>query len=273
MRGGNVRSGAMRTDSRGPSLSASATARPRLAPMAGLVVAALVLAAPAGSAEAQRRRRDRERDRTEEAAAPVGTTGTLSFTGDYEGAEVLIDEHFIGTMPLDPLPVDAGSHTVRVRLPGYSEYTDVVTVVAGQATEVWIDMLALSEALTVITTPPGAHVFVDGTFLGDTPTDVDLREGERVLRLVLPGYEEVTRTVTAVAGANDLLSVELVPIPEDDGEQWYESPVTWGAIGGGVAAVVLVVVIAAVATSSSGTQLDQFCAGGMQPCIRVSVAF
>lgn len=233
------------------------------------LVTAVGLVAPA-TADAQRRRRDRDR---EEAPPPAPTEGTLSFTGDYPGAEVLIDEAVIGTMPLDPVTLPVGSHTVRIRRPGYTEYTDVVTVSGGADTEVWVDMLALSEVLEVETTPAGAHVFVDDVFLGDTPTEVELIDGERRIRLHLPGFEEVTRTVTAVAGTRDTLSLDLVAIPEDDGEQWYESPITWGAVGGGVAAIVIVIVVVAVVTSSGGSQLDQFCTGGMQPCIRLEVTF
>lgn len=229
---------------------------------------------PGASADAQRRRRDRDRDRAAAAETPpAATEGAIMITGDYAGAEVLVDETSAGTMPLDPVRVAPGSHTIRIRLAGYSEYTDVVSVAAGDVTDVWVDMIPLSEVLAVETTPAGAHVFVDGTFLGDTPTEVELNDGERTLRLVLPGYEEVTRTVTAVAGTRDTLTLTLEALPADDGEQWYESPITWGAVGGGVAAVVIVIVIVAVATSSSGTQLDQFCAGGMQPCLRLDVAF
>jgi hypothetical protein len=239
--------------------------------LAWLVVCLGIVALVPATADAQRRRCDRDRDR--ETAAPVATEGTLRFTGDYPGAEVLVDEASVGTMPLDPVTVPTGSHTIRIRRPGYSEYTDVVTVEGGAETEVWVDMLALSEVLEVETTPAGAHVFVDETFLGDTPTEVELIDGDRTIRLVLPGYEEVTRTVTAVAGTRETLHVDLEAIPEDDGEQWYESPITWGAVGGGVAAVVIVVVVVVVATSSSGSQLDQFCSGGMQPCVRVPVTF
>lgn len=260
------------------STRARAVPRGRVRSVVASLVAfacALAVLTPASDADAQRRRRrDRDRDREETAeAAPAATEGALMFTGDYAGAEVLVDEELVGTMPLDPVMVAPGSHTLRIRLAGYSEYTDVVAVVAGEITDVWVDMIALSEVLAVETTPAGAHVFVDGTFLGDTPTEVELIDGERTLRLVLPGYEEATRTVTAVAGTHDTLTLTLSAIPEDDGEQWYESPITWGAVGGGVALVVVIIVIVAVATQSSGSQLDQFCAGGMQPCIRLDVTF
>lgn len=262
-----------------PTSSYDCGVRPRTAHsiVASIVAFACTIAVllPASNADAQRRRRrDRDRDREETVeAAPAETEGALMFTGDYAGAEVLVDEAPVGTMPLDPVMVAPGSHTLRIRLAGYSEYTDVVTVVAGEITDVWVDMIALSEVLAVETTPEGAHVFVDGTFLGDTPTEVELIDGERTLRLVLPGFEEITRTVTAVAGTHDTLTLTLNAIPEDDGEQWYESPITWGAVGGGVALVVLIIVIVAVTTQSSGSQLDQFCAGGTHACIRLDVSF
>lgn len=235
----------------------------RLAPLVllGLALSALVPA----TAEAQRRRR----------GGDAGARGTLVIQTTHEGAEVLVDEELVGTTPLDPIALSPGSHTLRVRLPGYTEYTDVVQIAAGQTNEVPVDLLALSEVLEVTTTPPGAHVYVDGNFMGESPVELDLIEGTRSLRIVLRGYHEVIREVEARAGSRDELSLELEALPPDallggpDTTEWYEEPITWIAIGGGaVALAVIIAVVAVVTTDSSQSQIDAFCAspGG---CIRV----
>lgn len=221
----------------------------------------------AGSAEAQRRRR---RDREATPATPSGPA-TIVLIGESPGAEVLIDEAVIGTLPLDgPLTVEPGTHTLRIRRPGYTEYTEVITLAAEESYDVFVDLMALSQVLEVETNPDGAHVFVDEIFLGDTPTEIELLDGSHFLRVSLPGFEEVTRELTAVAGAHERLSFELVAIPLDDGEQWYESPITWIAVGGGLVAIaVIAVVIAVVVGESEGSQADRFCAGLTNPCINV----
>lgn len=237
----------------------------------GLVVltfAILAWASLGAHAHAQRRRRDRDR----EPQAPGG--GTLVIQSSQDGAEVFVDEQPVGTTPLEPLSLAPGSHTLRVRLPGYTEHTDVVRIDPGQRTEVPVDLLPLSQVLSVVTDPPGAHVYVDGTFMGETPVEFDMLEGQHSVRVVLRDYEEAIRQVEARAGSRDELAIELTPLPEDQRvgavheTQWYEEPVTWIAVGGGAAAVAITIAIVVVATSSSASQVDEFCAPG---CIRHQV--
>jgi hypothetical protein len=237
------------------------------------VVAAVAVSLLGSPAEAQRRRRraDPEPEPEPVAASPA----TIVLIGEAPGAEVLIDEQVAGTLPLSaPLTVEPGRHTLRIRRAGYTEYTEVITLGPSESYDVFVDLMALAEVLEVGTTPEGAHVFVDETFLGDTPTEVELLGGAHRIRLVLPGYEEVTREIDAVAGTRDRLLVELVPIPPDDGEQWYESPLTWVGVGGGLVAVgVIVTVVAVVLTDQSVSQESEFCQGGTYPCFRVETRF
>lgn len=232
----------------------------------------VALSSLAGTAEAQRRRR---RDPEPPPAAADVTPGSIVLIGDSPGAEVLVDEQVLGTLPLDgPLAVAPGTHTLRIRRPGYTEYTEVVTLAPGESYDVFVDLMALSQVLEVESTPAGAHVFVDETFLGDTPTEIELLDGSHRLRISLPGFEEITRDVTAVAGSRETLTFELSAIPLDDGEQWYESPFTWIGVGGGLVAIaVIAVVIAVVVADGEASQTDRFCTGGAFPCFRVETRF
>jgi hypothetical protein len=146
-----------------------------------LVILALATALTS-PAEAQRRRRDRDRDRQSESA------GSLVIEGAPDGAEILIDEVAVGTAPLGAIPVEPGSHTVRVRMPGYTEHTDIVEVRAGRPTSIAVELLALSHVLSVTSEPPSAHVYVDGTFMGETPVEFDLLEGTHSVRISLRGW-------------------------------------------------------------------------------------
>jgi hypothetical protein len=234
-----------------------------------LVILALATALTS-PAEAQRRRRDRDRDRQSESA------GSLVIEGAPDGAEILIDEVAVGTAPLGAIPVEPGSHTVRVRMPGYTEHTDIVEVRAGRPTSIAVELLALSHVLSVTSEPPSAHVYVDGTFMGETPVEFDLLEGTHSVRISLRGYEEAIREVGSSAGTRDELRVELVALPPGtadaaaDPNEWYEEPITWIAIGGGAVAIAVVIAVIAVTTSGSsmGGQVDAFCAQ-MGGCILV----
>lgn len=209
----------------------------------------------AADVEAQRRRRQ-----------PEGP-GTLVVETAIEGAEVLVDEDTVGYTPLEaPLELPAGSHTVRVRRGGYTEFATVVEIRSGQASTLQVDMMALAMVLTVRTTPDAASVFVDGTFRGTTPLELELNEGEHSIRVTAPRHHESIREITARPGQTELLSVDLEPLPPEMLEarptEWFEEPLTWILIGSGVV-VVTVAIVAIVVVLSQAQPLDAFC--GMGP--------
>jgi hypothetical protein len=222
----------------------------------------------AGHAEAQRRRRRHHRRH-----AP--TTATVTVQSTLTGAEVLIDEEIVGVTPLEgPVTVSPGSHTIRVRRPGYTEFTDVVRVRPGEHVDVPVDLMALSMVLTVRSDPDEARVFIDGTFRGSTPIELELIEGEHSIRITHPTHREVVRQVTAVAGRTDVVDVTLEPIPPEElaaahTPEWYEEPIVWIAVGAGAVVAAVTIVLVAVLTQG-GSQINDFCGGAAeQTCIRV----
>lgn len=231
----------------------------------GLLVATM-LATPT-LVEAQRRR-GRDTQRTQPTPQPTRVVFDLL----PDGAEVLIDEASVGVGPLGPVDVEPGEHSVRVRLQGFTEYTDVVNVARGQELHVPVDLIPLAHVLAVTTTPPGARLFVDDRFAGETPTDVELIDGEHALRLSLRGYEDALRTLTAVAGQRDTWAVDLVALPEQAPPQWYEDPIVWIVAGASVVAVTVLAIVIAVVAQPSDSQLDQFCMPEGR-CIRFDPTF
>ena len=214
------------------------------------ILLGLVIVLAAADADAQRRRRRRRRQRRQ-----VPTTGQLVILTPQplHGAEVLIDEEPAGYAPLDPLTLPPGSHTVRVRRAGYTDFSEVTEIEAGGTAEVFVDMVALSMVVTVRSVPDEARVFVDGTFRGNTPIEIELIEGEHSLRVTAPRYRETVTTLTAIAGQTALREFELEAIPESELQprtlEWYEEPPVWIGVGGGVAAVAAVAVTLAVVLS------------------------
>lgn len=213
----------------------------------------LLVASAAAPAEAQRRRRGAE-----------GGEGTLVIQCPQADAEVLIDEEPAGFTPLDPLRLSPGSHTVRVRRPGYTELSEVVVIRTGQSVTLPADLIALSMVVTVRSQPEEARVFVGGAFRGTTPLELELVEGEHSIRVAHPGHREVIRSITAVAGQTSRLDLELEALPASDLEprpiEWFEEPAVWLGVGGGVAAVAVVVALAVVlGGQGGGSQLQDFC--------------
>ncbi|MBX3270066.1 MAG: PEGA domain-containing protein [Sandaracinaceae bacterium] len=224
--------------------------------LVALAAVALVLTS-AAEAGAQRR------PRPPASSAP----GSLVIDATIEGAEVLVDEESVGYTPLEaPVQLAPGSHTVRVRRGGYTEFGTVVEIRAGERATIEVDMMPLAMVLTVRSTPEEASVFVDGTFRGSTPIEIELAEGEHSVRVTAPRHHEAIREVTARPGQTELLSVDLELLPPELLEarptEWFEEPLTWILIGAGVA-VVTVAVIILVVVLTEPSQAASFC--GMGP--------
>ncbi len=208
--------------------------------------------------------------------------GHLVLEGDQPGAEVYVDAELVGTMPMDPLELSVGEHTLRVTRPGYTELTEVFRIRPRRRTQISVDLLPVSMALSVVTDPEGAQVFVDGRFSGETPLELDLLEGEHSVRVTRAGYHEVVRTVQAAAGQNETLDLELEELPAEEVRamagvetelEWYEKPLTWILVGGGAVAVAAGILLVVALTSEDPSQADQFCSGGMHDCLRVDPMF
>lgn len=63
--------------------------------------------------------------------------------------------------------------------------------------------------LQVVSTPPGADIEVDGSFVGNTPSDVQIAEGAHTIVVKKSGFKNWERTLKSSAGSNVHLSAEL----------------------------------------------------------------
>lgn len=69
-------------------------------------------------------------------SAPVSSTGALSVTSTPAGANVLLDNQFVGVTPLTLNSVNTGSHTVTIQMSGYSDYSVTTQVNSGATSTV-----------------------------------------------------------------------------------------------------------------------------------------
>jgi len=146
--------------------------------------------------------------RTRWGTAPAtAVSGGLTVETSPAGADVLVDGQKRGVSPLT-LSVAPGAHTVAVRL-GESERSVPVTVAAGGTVAHYIELstapppapLAVQGGISVVTTPPGARVSVDGQARGVSPlTIADLPAGEHRVA-VESGAARAARVVSVQPGA------------------------------------------------------------------------
>jgi hypothetical protein len=155
----------------------------------------------------------------------VQTTGSLSVSSNPSGASVYVDTVYQGTTPVTIPQLAAGSHTVRLTLTGYTEYSGPVTVTAGQTyplnipltqsqspSNTVISSSGTTGSLQISTTPSGATIIFDGKNKGQTPAAFsDLSTGSHTVNLTKSGYWDYSQTVNVVAGKTTPLNINLIP--------------------------------------------------------------
>jgi hypothetical protein len=149
-----------------------------------------------------------------------GAYGTLHVTSDPSRAEVYVDGQFAGYTPLR-FGLRPGRYDVEVRHDGYTTDRQTVQVRPDRSVEVSSRLQAERREGTVSfdSTPAGADVYVDGQFIGTTPTGrMSMREGNYTARFDMDGrrsasvdfsvqrdrHRTVQATLQALTGRFDL---------------------------------------------------------------------
>lgn len=127
------------------------------------------------------------------------------------GASVFLDEQPLGETPLDRVELKGHNPMLRVKLTGY--LTQHHRIQEGE-TSVKILLKKPPHFISVITEPPGAQVFLNGSFAGATPI-LKLgipRQGTSRLKLLLDGYVPWEAEVDPNLPFPDL--IRLNPLPK-----------------------------------------------------------
>lgn len=72
--------------------------------------------------------------------------------------------------------------------------------------------------LHLVSSPAGADINVDGDFMGNTPSSIELAAGDHTISVTRAGYKDWSRTVK-VTGGEISLNAELEKIPGESGQQ------------------------------------------------------
>jgi hypothetical protein len=67
--------------------------------------------------------------------------------------------------------------------------------------------------VSILSVPDGADIEVDGSFVGDTPSDIDLTGGEHTISVKKSGFQPWQRKLKVNAGSNVHLNAELEKSP------------------------------------------------------------
>ncbi len=72
---------------------------------------------------------------------------------------------------------------------------------------------ASSAKLQLVSDPPGADIEIDGSFVGNTPSDVQVAEGDHTVTVKKTGFRNWERKLKVSAGSSVHLSAELEKAP------------------------------------------------------------
>ncbi len=143
--------------------------------------------------------------------------GKVDFTTEPEpGAEIRIDGVSLGITPITSAQVDAGRHTVQVRLKKYKPLDQEIKVEGrGRYQHFQFTLEPAWGTVEITSEPPGARVIVDGDQTEDlTPARLEIDEGEHEIVLQLENYRPASINVTVQAGERiSIPGIKLVPAP------------------------------------------------------------
>ncbi len=114
--------------------------------------------------------------------------------------------------------VAPGPASVQIEYRGTIKYSNFFMIKEGEEKSIKLDCVNQCASLDVVTDPLGASVYVNGVFTGMTPFfNSFLKPGDYSLRLTLPNYQSIYRSVTLKTQEPMLmtLNLELTPGYQD----------------------------------------------------------
>ncbi|HVV85811.1 MAG TPA: PEGA domain-containing protein, partial [Kofleriaceae bacterium] len=136
----------------------------------------------------------------------------LQISSTPRGAAITVNRRGAGSAPTE-LDVDCGPVTVTARLEDYQTATRQVTAEPGAPTVVAMKLARPVHNVTVVSTPRGAVVTLDGRRVGTTPLSVDVSGFSRhSLTISLDGYQTY-RTSVQTDEKEQTVAVPLVKNP------------------------------------------------------------
>ena len=155
---------------------------------------------------------------------PSETTGAIDVVSYPAGADVFLDDKYQGKTPSAGVftisNVRVGSHTVRVALSGYQDYTTSVGVSGATTSHITAALQpgqsTSTGSIAVTSSPSGAEIYIDNAYKGITPLTVDgVAAGTHAVRVALAGYSDWSTSVQvgpgSTASASALLAAEAAP--------------------------------------------------------------
>jgi len=134
--------------------------------------------------------------------------GDISISTTPSGAYIYLDNQNKGLTPVIIKDVLPGSHSIKLTLNEYDDWTTIIDVVEGSTTT--ISATLNKTAIYFTSTPSGAYIYLDNSHIGYTPfTKTKLIPGSHNIKLFSNGYDDWITTVNVVEGSTTPVSATL----------------------------------------------------------------
>ena len=142
-------------------------------------------------------------------------TGSVGVTSTPNHAAVYIDGSYYGVTPLT-VTLYPGTHQFVLKYSGYNDYTTNVVVYAGQTQALPVSMSTATQGTVVITSIPGATVYIDSNAVGTISSSGSLtlagiNMGNHIFKVTATGYNTWLNTVYIQANTVNTISAPLTP--------------------------------------------------------------
>jgi hypothetical protein len=135
----------------------------------------------------------------------------MNLTAEPPDALISVDDQLVGIGTVINVLVTPGLHRITVRRDGYREYRDLVQV---PEDGYWKHVALQPETRTVLydiaTTPEGAKVYLDASYLGSTPLSVSIGPHDHTLTLSMDGYRTESIVVQDLPPEGGILHFGLI---------------------------------------------------------------
>jgi hypothetical protein len=143
-------------------------------------------------------------------------TGTVSVTSNPSAALIYVDGNYQGKAPLT-VTLYPGSHSFRLTLPGYDDFTVTMYVNANTNQKLNAIMSPAVYGTVAISSLPGASVFMDSNAQGKIPpsgtlTLYNVANGNRLFKVTATGYNDWMNSVYIQPNVVNRINAPLTPL-------------------------------------------------------------
>ena len=125
------------------------------------------------------------------------SSAALRLTSRPEGAHVTVNGIAKGQTPITVERIPEGNVVLELWLEGCESYKQTIKLAAGETQDIEAVLKPVPALLKVVSIPPGARIYVDNQYRGESPVTVrELEPGEHRIRAELPAHKPMARTVT-----------------------------------------------------------------------------